>query len=194
VFEVPPHISKRTNNSQVINLNSNKTSYASILKNVPKVKIYHPDNINNKCYNYNSFNSKNNESKNTDNKYNDHVSINIDIKENDFHTFLYEKKGFQIAFLNVHHLFPKFDEIKLLLKDNRAPHIFALCETFLDEKTSNHDLEINNFVFERRDHSHKKGGGILVYLNHAIMYEQLSNLESDDIESMYLKVKSMHSK
>ena len=83
---------------------------------------------------HNSFNSKDNESKNTDNKYNDHVSINIDIKENDFHTFLYEKKGFQIAFLNVHHLFPKFDEIKLLLKDNRAPHIFGFWETFLDEK------------------------------------------------------------
>ena len=82
----------------------------------------------------------------------------------------------------------------MLLKDNRAPHIFALCETFLDEKTSNHDLEINNFVFGRRDRSHKKVGGIFVYLNNAIMYERLSNLESDDIESMYLKVKSMHSK
>ena len=64
-----------------INLNSNKTSYASILKNVPKVKIYHPDNINNKCYNYNSFNSKNNESKNTDNKYNHHVSNNMILRK-----------------------------------------------------------------------------------------------------------------
>ena len=93
----------------------------------------------------------------------------------------------------VQNLFPKFDEIKLLLKDNSAPHIFAFCETFLDEKTSNHDLEINNFVFERRDGSYKKGGGILVYLNNAIMYERLSNLESDDIESIWLKVKPMHS-
>ena len=82
----------------------------------------------------------------------------------------------------------------MLLKDNRAPHIFAFCETFLDEKTSIHDLEINIFVFERRDHSHKKGGGILVYLNNAIMYERLSNLESGDIESIWLKVKPKHSK
>ena len=35
---------------------------------------------------------------------------------------------------------------------------------------------------------------ILVYLNNAIMYERLSNLESDDIESIWLKVKPMHSK
>ena len=82
----------------------------------------------------------------------------------------------------------------MLLKDNRAPHIFGFWETFLDEKTSIHDLEIDNFVFERRDHSHKKGGGILVYLNNAIMYERLSNLESGDIESIWLKVKPMHSK
>ena len=34
---------------------------------------------------------------------------------------------------------------------------------------------------------------ILVYLNNAIMYERLSNLESDDIESIWLKVKLMHS-
>ena len=60
----------------------------------------------------------------------------------------------------------------MLLKDNRASHIFAFCETMLDEKTSNHDLEINNFVFERRDRSHKKGGGILVYLNNANMYKE----------------------
>ena len=79
--------------------------------------------------------------------------------------------------------------MKLLLKDNRAPHIFGFCETLIDEKTSTHDLEIDNFVFERRDRSHKKGGGILVYLNNAIMYERLSNLESDDIESIWLKVK-----
>jgi len=62
------------------------------------------------------------------------------------------------------------------------------CETFLDEKTSIHDLEIYNFVFERRDRSHKKGGGILVYLNNDIMYV------SDDIESIWLKVKPMHNK
>ena len=73
----------------------------------------------------------------------------------------------------------------MLLKDNRASHIFAFCETMLDEKTSIHDLEIDNFVFERSDRSYKKGGGgILVYLNNAIMYERLSNLESDDSESI----------
>ena len=81
---------------------------------------------------HNSFNSKDNESKNTDNKHNDLVSNNIDIKKNDLHTCLYKKKGLHIAFLNVQHLFPKFDEIKLLLKDNGESHIFAFCETFLD--------------------------------------------------------------
>ena len=55
-------------------------------------------------------------------------------------------------------------------------------------------MEINNFVFERRDRSHKKCSGSLVYLNNGIMYERLSNLESDDIESIWLKVKPMHSK
>ena len=119
VFKVPPHISKRANNYKVINLNSNKTSYVSISNNDPKVNITHPDNINNKCYNYNSCNSKNNKNINTDNRHNDHVSNNIDIKKNDLHTCLYKKKGFHIAFLNVQHLLPKFDDIKLLLKDNK---------------------------------------------------------------------------
>ena len=82
----------------------------------------------------------------------------------------------------------------MLLKDNGESHIFAFCETFLDETTSIRDLEINNFVFERRDRSHKKCSGSLVYLNNGIMYERLSNLESDDIESIWLKVKPMHSK
>ena len=47
---------------------------------------------------HNSFNSKDNESKNTDNKHNDLVSNNIDIKKNDLHTCLYKKKGLHIVF------------------------------------------------------------------------------------------------
>ena len=45
----------------------------------------------------------------------------------------FQKKGLKIACLNIHHLIPKLDQIKLSLTDQH-PDIIGLCETFLDDK------------------------------------------------------------
>ena len=42
----------------------------------------------------------------------------------------FEKKGLHIAHLNVHYLYPKLDEVKLLTNYQNID-IFCLCETFL---------------------------------------------------------------
>jgi hypothetical protein len=92
-------------------------------------------------------------------------------------------KGLHISLLNIQHLLPKLDEVKLLLNQENSVNIFGLCETFLTSSVSNDDLNIYGFVFERKDRCVKSGGGILVYLSDDIPFIRRTDLESNDIEN-----------
>jgi hypothetical protein len=97
-------------------------------------------------------------------------------------------KGLHIASLNIQHLLPKLDEIKLLLNQENSVNILGLCETFLMSSISNDNLNINGFVFERRDRCIKSGGGILVYLSTDIPFIRRTDLEANDIETIWLQI------
>ena len=52
--------------------------------------------------------------------------------------------------LNIHFLYPKLDEIKLLNFDKQLD-VLCFCETFLNDSFSDHELSINNYNMFRRD-------------------------------------------
>ena len=107
----------------------------------------------------------------------------------------FKKKGLHVANLNIQHFLPKIDEIKYHLsqKENKM-HILGLCETFLNENTTNTDLSIPNYNFERRDRSNKSGGGILIYVLDSLPYKRRRDLESDSVEVIWLEICFSHSK
>ena len=103
--------------------------------------------------------------------------------------FQFKQRGLRIAHLNINHLLPKLEEIKYHLKQENSPVIFGVAETFLGEYTLDHEISITNYVFERRDRKgRKKGGGIVVYIANSISYRRRSDLESDDIEAIWIEV------
>ena len=55
----------------------------------------------------------------------------------DLSSFGLIKKGLRIGNLNVCHLLPKIDEIRLLLNEHRSVNILGLCETFLNDHIDN---------------------------------------------------------
>ena len=59
-------------------------------------------------------------------------------------------KMFSVLHLNIHFLYLKLDEIKLLNFDNQLD-VHCLCETFLNVSFSDHELSINNYNIFRRD-------------------------------------------
>ena len=62
---------------------------------------------------------------------------------NSTHEFKFREKGLHIASLNVQHLFPKLDEIRIILNTENSPDIFGISETFLTENIQNSNLNIN---------------------------------------------------
>ena len=106
-------------------------------------------------------------------------------------TFGLNKKGLNIGHLNVQHLMNKLDTIKIL---TNQLHIFGLCETFLSDVVSDAELQIANYKIERKDRQNKRGGGLLLYLNENVPYKRRIDLESGQIESVWIEVRFSNSK
>ena len=88
-------------------------------------------------------------------------------------------KGLRIAHLNICHLLPKVDEIKLLLsKPVREVDILGLTETFLTSNNTDPLINIENYNLERKDRLGKKGGGIVTYISNVLEYERRKDLET----------------
>ena len=114
--------------------------------------------------------------------------------------FEFKRRGTHIANLNIRHLKPKVDNMKILLNQANSIDIFGLCETFLNETVDNDQVHINGFKFERKDrpntvaHPSGKGGGILIYIAEHIDYSRHKEIESSDIESVWIEVHIKNSK
>ena len=65
--------------------------------------------------------------------------------------------------MNIRHIIPKLDDLRLTMAINNGPDIFGLCETFLDSTVSDGQVYINGFDFLRKDRSdtQNKSGGII---------------------------------
>ena len=90
---------------------------------------------------------------------------------------------------------PKLDKIKLLLNSSSKLDILGLCETFPDENTDDNILQMDGFNFERKDRAAlrqgtlntKRGGDVVVYIADHIRYKRRNDLESSEIESIWLE-------
>ena len=102
--------------------------------------------------------------------------------------FDYHKKCIRFAFLNIHYLLPKIEEIRYHLMQADRPDVFGFCETFLTENISDNELKIDNYVFERKDRFDKKGGGIVIYISESIPYKRRLELESNTMESVWIEI------
>ena len=69
-----------------------------------------------------------------------------------------------------------------------SPDIVGISETFLRENIQNSNLNINGFVFERKDRPHKLDGGLLVYIADHIDFKQRHDIEIEDLESIWLQI------
>ncbi len=102
------------------------------------------------------------------------------------------KNGISVSHLNVQSILPSLDEIKLWLKENPYD-IFTLSETWLDSSVDDSEIHIPGYVIERADRN-RHGGGVAVYIKNDIQYERRSDVEHNDIESLWLEVKQMYKK
>ena len=61
----------------------------------------------------------------------------------------FSSKGLHIANINVRHILPKLDELRILMEDEKGPDIVGACETFLDINVPDDQIAITGFYCMR---------------------------------------------
>ena len=126
-----------------------------------------------------------------------HINSFLDASSTDFN---FSSRGIHMVNLNIRHLKPKWDEMKIILDQQKNIDIFGLCETFLDQTVDNDILSMKGYSFERKDRSEcnllqsEKGGGIMIYIKQDVQFERRNDIESPDIESIWIDIKLKNSK
>ena len=89
---------------------------------------------------------------------------------------------------NVRSLFPKLDELDLLLQ-NTAADLIAISETWLHEGIDDTFLQIPKYNFFRRDRLCGRGGGVCAFVSETIPSKRRDDLESCNYECMWVWIR-----
>ena len=85
------------------------------------------------------------------NSISDVTEFDSDLPVSQSDEFWFQKKGLNIMHLNIHYLYTKLDEIKILLSQQPNIDILCLCETFLHQEFSDNEINLENYQLFRKD-------------------------------------------
>ena len=63
---------------------------------------------------------------------------------------VFHSKGLHFCNLNIRHIVPKVDELRIMMSHVNCPDIFGMCETFLTNSISDDQIAIDDFEFIRK--------------------------------------------
>ena len=89
------------------------------------------------------------------------------------------------------------DELQITLACENGPDIIGICDTFLNNGTSDNLLAIAGFDHIRKDRSEtreKTGGGLLLYFRNSINCKRRPEFEISNIETIWSEVTLPNSK
>ncbi len=109
----------------------------------------------------------------------------------------FSTRGLHMANLNIRHLLPNLDEMKIVLSQRKCPDILGICETFLVDEVPDTQMSIPGYVMHRKDRTvtiDKQGGGLVFYIRENIECNRRKEFEISDIETMWVEVVQPHSR
>ena len=102
--------------------------------------------------------------------------------------------GLTIGHLNIQGINSKFDQLRILMHSNKID-IFGISETKLSDIHLTESFSLNGFHLPfRRDRNENRGGGILVYVRDGLNCVRREDLESSDLENVWIEIKQPNSK
>ena len=92
-----------------------------------------------------------------------------------------------IGFLNVCSLRGKVEEVGRFMA-SRGITVFGVAETWLKPSIGDGELTIAHYNLHRKDRLHRHGGGVCIYYHESLAVQRRADLESDDLEVLWLDV------
>ena len=130
----------------------------------------------------------------------DNIITPDEINEHSISNLNFKQRGLHFCNLNIRHLKPKLDDVKLLLRSSNSVDILGICETFLNKYVDDQTVGIAGYTFERKDRDQcdeiatDNGGGILMYIANHVTYTRRTDFESQYIESIWIEVQLKNSR
>ena len=128
------------------------------------------------------------------------VDSNVESLETDMSQFseiIFRSTELHLCNLNIRHIVPKIDELRISMAHENCPDIFGMCEIFLTNSVSNDQLAISGFDLIQKDRSdtqNKAGGGVILYYRKSINCKRRPEFEVSNIETLWADITLPNSK
>ena len=90
--------------------------------------------------------------------------------------------------LNIRSVVPKFDELQVIMERCSRGLVLGVSETWLDDEVTDAELQMVGFRMYRRDRG-RRGGGVMVYVPENICTRRRHDLESTDVEALWIEAR-----
>ena len=110
---------------------------------------------------------------------------------------IFRSKGLHFCNLNIRHIVPQIDDLRISMAHDNCPDIFGMCETFLTSSVSDNQIAIDGFDLIRKDRSdtqNKSGGGVILYYRKSVNCKRRCELEVSNIETLWTEISLPNSK
>ena len=104
---------------------------------------------------------------------------------------IFESKGLHFCNLNIQHIVPNIDELRITMAHEHSPDIFGMCKTFVTSSVSDDQMAVDGFDLMRKDRSdtqNKAGGGVILYYRKSINCKRKCNIEISYIETLWAEI------
>ena len=65
--------------------------------------------------------------------------------------------------------------------------IMGVCETFIDSNVADNEISIDGYSIVKKNRN-RHGGGVLLYVKDGIDYSEITELASEQVESIWIKL------
>ena len=100
---------------------------------------------------------------------------------------LAQTQGLKIGCLNIRGLLSIIDELKMILDECNYFDIMGVCETFIDSNVTDNEISIDGYSIVKKNRN-RHGGGVLLYVKDGIDYSEITELASEQVDSVWIKL------
>ena len=110
---------------------------------------------------------------------------------------LLTRKGLHFCNINIRHILPNIDELRIIMANRASPDVLGVCETFLEPHISDNRVAVDGYELIRKDRAdtvNKTGGGLVLYIRDTVKHVRKPKYEVSKLETIWAEIELPHAK
>ena len=109
----------------------------------------------------------------------------------------FNSKGLHFCNINIRHILPNIDELRIIMANRASPDVLGVCETFLEPHISDNRVVVDGYELIRKDRAdtvNKTGGGLVLYIRDTVKHVRKPEYEVSKLETIWAEIELPHAK